>query len=72
MTVEAKLVSGTGRDDIRHKLSSPSRLLTDSGGDQAGASGQVSAASIVVSLFVLEDQGVIVHDSCPIQVDGGC
>ena len=67
LIVEAKLVSGTGRDDIRHKLSSPSRLLSDPG-DQAGTSGQVTAASIVVSLFVLEDQGVIVHDSCQIQV----
>ena len=50
LIVEAKLVPGNDRTDIRHQLHS------------SDSAPPAPVNTIVVSLFVLEDQGVIVHD----------
>ena len=65
LIVEAKLVPGTERSDIRHQLNSSAGLMNS----KQDLSVIKTATSIVVSLFVLEDQGVIVHDSTQILVN---
>ena len=66
MVVEARLVPGTERADIRHQLGPGSPALPPPPGHTGH---QPQANTIAVSLFVLEDQGVIVHDSSPVQDD---
>ena len=52
LLVEAKLVPGTERADIRSQMS----VQENSG----------QTVTVAVSLFVLEDQGIIVHDCTPV------
>ena len=66
LVVEARLVPGTERADIRHQLHSPSGLMNN--GTSKTEQNQTPATTVIVSLFVLEDQGIIVHDSTQIQV----
>ena len=69
LIVEAKLVPGQDRAvDLRSLVSSPSGGASTSGG---GGGAQTQSGSVIVSFFVLDDEGIVLQDYQAVADDEG-